>query len=103
MLCSHVIVEATMRTLGAVILFVLAACGGDDADTTAATTATSAGPGGGGTGGAGGATGGGAAGGGGSDVPLVDQIDCAGGQAPPGTGVTPGDDLHKVTLAGFPQ
>jgi hypothetical protein len=76
-----------------------AACGGGGSDGS------------GGSGGAGGSgtTGVGAAGGSGgstSDVALVDEaLDgaCPAGSKMPGTGVTPGSDLHRVTLSDYPD
>lgn len=56
--------------------------------------------------GAGGATGGSASTGGGASVPLIDEVwttaSCPANSQPPGNGVSPGSDLHKVTLDAYP-
>ena len=93
--------------------FSLAACGSDS--TNPAGTGGTAGRadagddvGGGGSSGAsgssaGGDSGGGSAGAAGFAVPMIDgalEGNCPGGN-PPGTGVSPGNDLHKTTLSGY--
>jgi hypothetical protein len=95
---------ALTRGCGVLLLGFIAAmataCGGSD-DTG------SGGPGAGG--GGSGATGSGTttgAGGSPSDVAVLDQAldgNCPEGSSPPGMGVTPGDDLHKVTLGDYPD
>jgi hypothetical protein len=94
-----------MRLASILFCFALGACG-DGGEAATSTTAAGAGAQG-GAGGQGGATGGGGSGGtagsGGEAVPLVSEIECEGGQNPPGTGVAAGDDLHKVTLDAYPE
>jgi hypothetical protein len=60
----------------------------------------------GGNGGAGGSTGGSGGAGASSAVPIVDLAldgQCPEGSKPPDNGVSPGNDLHKVTLSDYPD